>query len=121
MPIDYSAIARAGGIGKGIPLAAQKAERLRKRQTIDERESEKVKARSGGRCEVVVDGRRCSRRAFEVHHLLGGHGVRGRGLSAKAAAKQHCCQVCHSAITSHRIQRIGSAVPHYTDRYRKVA
>ena len=116
MPINYELLP----FGKGTPLAAQKAKRLRERQTIDERENEKVKARSGGRCEIVTDGRRCNRRGCQVHHMVGG-GLRAKGDSAKAAKKQHACEPCHSAITSHRIQRIGSAVPHYTDRYRKVA
>ena len=115
-PVDYSILA----LPKGKPKAIVKDERDRTRKTFDDKESDKVKVRSGGRCEVVVDGRRCNRRASEVHHLLGGHGVRGRGESAKADRKQHACGACHSAITSHRIQRLGPAMPKWTVRYRSV-
>ena len=86
----------------------------------DARESDKVKARSGWRCEVVTPWGRCRRRAFHVHHMLGGIGVRGRGESAKAIRKQHVCSDCHSDIGNHVLVRQGDQVPHWTDRYTRV-
>jgi hypothetical protein len=116
MPIDYSVLA----LPKGKPKSVLKDERDHARQSVDERENDKVKARSGGQCEIK-NPERCQRRANQVHHMLGGRGVRGRGESALAVRKQHACDKCHAAITSHRLQRIGSAVPHWTDSYRKAA
>ena len=52
----------------------------------DEVESAKVRARSGGRCEMSLSGR-CRRLASEVHHLMGGIGRRGYGSSALAKNK----------------------------------
>ena len=106
MRIDYGAISRAGGLGKGTPRKVAKAARTRLRVTVDERESAKVRVRSGGRCEVVVQGQRCSGRAFEVHHQMGGFGVRGRGKSALARNKTHACSKCHHAITGNVLQHI---------------
>lgn len=102
MPIDYNAIHLAGGFGKGTPAAVQRAERRKARESVDELESRKVKARSGGACEIVVIGEpRCRRRAIHVHHLLSGIGVRGRGMSALAKNKVHVCGACHRAIHAH--------------------
>lgn len=94
-------------------------------QQRDEQESEQVKARSTGRCEVWVDVNRkvswrCKRRALHVHHMLGGNGVRGRGESAKAIRKQHACADCHSDIGNRVLVRIGDGEPHFTDHYRRV-
>lgn len=62
--------------------------------------NEIVKQRSGGRCEVVVVGQeRCGHQATEVHHLIGGWRIRGRGLSALAEHKQHVCEQHHARIT----------------------
>ena len=61
----------------------------RARKSIDLSENEKVRERSGGRCE------RCGRRAVHVHHLMSGIGVRGRGASALAENKLHLCVECH--------------------------
>ena len=59
-------------------------------KAVDRKESERVKQRSGGRCEVsevtmlTVDDElhirivRCDQRAVHVMHLIGGNGKRGR-------------------------------------------
>lgn len=118
---------------KPRPEKLEKADRLRTRVSIDEKESKKVRERSGGRCEVeVVSGRwsvphatgvyrsRCKRRANQVHHMIGGIGVRGRGESAKRIRKQHTCAECHSDIGNKVLVRIGGVVPHFTDTYSRV-
>lgn len=107
------------------PRKLEKQDRLKVRVSLDDKESAKVKARSGGRCEIEVEVNRkvawrCKRRAVHVHHMLGGIGVRGRGESAKAIRKQHACSDCHSDITNHVLVRIGEQMPHYRDRYRRV-
>ncbi len=105
---------------KPRPRKLEKADRLRARVSVDDRESAKAKARSGGRCEVefvggtspseqlrwfastgTLPGKRCIRRAVHIHHRLGGIGVRGRGESAKADNKIHVCIQCHSDIHAH--------------------
>lgn len=99
MSIDYDAIGRAGGISKGRPLKTLRAEAKEEWQSIDDRESRKVRKRSGGQCEVRRVGfGRCQRRAFHVHHHMGGFGVRGRGDSALAKNKSHVCAQCHEDI-----------------------
>ena len=115
--IDYS----KSKLPKGPTRAALKMARDRLRETLDRAESAKVRVRSGGQCEVWVTDQRCRHRASEVHHLLGGIGRRGRGESCLARCKLHVCRTCHRLITSHRLQRIGSAMPHWADRYRRVA
>ena len=126
MPIDWQAIEDAGGFGKGKPAKLEKAERDRKREARDEKESDKVKERSGGRCEVTWFGRkamrvvRCPKRANQVHHMISGRGKRGRGISALAKHKQHVCGDCHPLITGHVLRRIGSEVPLWTDEYERV-
>ena len=106
MSIDYDAIARAGGLGKGT-LIRTTIERAKVAwQKVDDRESRKVRTRSGGQCEVRVGNVRCPKSAHEVHHHLGGIGVRGRGDSAKAQHKTHACAGCHGLITSRRLQHI---------------
>jgi hypothetical protein len=128
MPIDYEAIARAGGFGKGRPKSLLVEDVKKKRVSVDDRESEKVRKRSGGICEVhepltsrnVKTLGRCTRRAVHVHHMLGGNGVRGRGESAKSIRKQHVCDRCHEDIGGKKLVRIGGELPHYTDRYRRV-
>lgn len=106
---------------KGRPAALLRADVKKRRLSVDERESEKVKARSGGRCEVVEWGReRCKRRAFHVHHMLGGNGLRGRGESAKAIRKQHVCANHHRDIGAHVLERLGGPMPHWQDRYRRI-
>lgn len=121
MPIDYEAIARAGGIGKGRPKSLLVEDAKKTRVSIDERESLKVKKRSGGQCEIVEHGKsRCQKRAVHVHHMMGGIGVRGRGESAKAARKQHACSDHHDLITGKKLFRTGRELPHFKDEYRRV-
>lgn len=85
--------------------ALVKQDRTRAQQDRDWLESQKVRTRSQGQCErreQFADGyvSRCSRRAFPVHHMLGGIGRRGIGESAKAIRKQHLCAKCHRDITN---------------------
>jgi len=130
-PIDYEAIARAGGFGKGRPKSLLVEDVKKARVSVDDRESAKVKVRSGGRREAFIEKHpdvrvdltatwRCHRRALHVHHMLSGIGVRGRGESAKEIRKQHLCQKCHEDIGGKKLQRIGGDLPHYTDAYRRV-
>lgn len=97
---DYSFLEKIpGAITKG-PRHVKVIKKAKvARLTKDEEESEKVKKRSGGRCEIRVNNVRCGRRAFHVHHRKGGNGQRGRGDSALAANKDHACAQCHKQIT----------------------
>ena len=101
-----------------------------------------VRARSGGRCEVVTVGSDwraqviasletgrhpdgwCIRRAVHVHHMIGGRWKRGIGISALAEHKQHVCDSCHRDITGdvggRKLLRLGRQVPMWTDRYKRV-
>lgn len=121
MSIDYSTSA----LPKGRPAKLAKADRANDREAIDKRESKKVKQRSGGQCEVreryadSIVPYRCTRRAFHVHHMLGGIGVRARGKSALAIHKQHVCSDCHSDITGHVLRHIGGVIPLWTDAYKR--
>lgn len=85
--------------------AAEKRRKAAAIRAIDKAEREKVKARSGGRCEVIivrdVYHARCSRRASENHHLISGSGKRNHGPSILAAHRLHCCGPCHHLITNH--------------------
>jgi hypothetical protein len=94
------------------PAKVVKAKRVTARAALDEQESDKVKVRSKGQCEVIeaipnawskksFTLKRCPKRALHVHHLLGGIGVRGRGKSALAENKLHLCVDCHSDIHAH--------------------
>ena len=85
---------------KPRPSMLDKQDRRKALKSADLHENTKVKARSGGRCEMV-DGVRCTYQAAHVHHLLGGIGVRGRGESRLAANKLHLCERCHSEIHAH--------------------
>ena len=117
MPIDTSALP----FSKGRPASLLRDDRRKRRESVDDRESQKVRKRSGGKCEISVVGEPpCPRRACHVHHMLGGIGVRGRGESAKSARKQSACLPHHEQITGKRLQRIGPALPHFKDRYRRV-
>ena len=105
---------------------ATRERRLRtaRRLRADAKHSEAVKARSGGRCEVVVvygDSivpYGCWETATQVHHMIGGSGKRARGMSQLPEHKQHCCDECHQLITDRKLIRIGGDVPLWTDRYR---
>ena len=105
------------------PALSQRLERRRRkaqRDTLDRRESEKVKLRSGGRCEAWVVGQgRCKARATEVHHLLGGRGRRGRGHSVAALHKQNLCGSHHRQITAHAlvIWPVPGELPAWNDPY----
>ena len=110
-------------IPKPRPRALDKQDRAKAKQSVEERENKKVKARSRGQCEVKelehhrIPGvaqalglnRRCVRRASETHHFLGGMGRRGVKESALARNKLHVCGICHDLITRHILQ------PHWTD------
>lgn len=70
---------------------------------IDRRERAKVRARSGGQCEMRMRGTfgvyRCPRHASENHHLIGGIGRRNKGRSILAEHRLHLCAACHTDIT----------------------
>src|SRR3990167_2409825 len=108
---------------KGVTAKARIAKVRSARQSVDRRESAKVKARSEGWCEVMRLGPfgdyRCVLKANQVHHMLGGIGTRGRNRSALAEHKQHVCDTCHQLITEKRLERIGGDVPLWTDKYRR--
>lgn len=117
MPIDYSLLKFSKGRVKSLLVDdARKA-----RVSVDDRESAKVKVRSTGQCEIVERRKpRCIKKAIHVHHMIGGIGVRGRGESAKAIRKQHACPDHHELITAKKLVRIGRALPHFKDEYRRV-
>lgn len=50
--------------------------------------------RSKGYCELPW----CVRRATQTHHLLGGHGQRGRGESSLVDNKVCLCTRCHASV-----------------------
>ena len=102
---------------KGTTANVDRETRRRAFVARDRRESRKVKARSAGRCEVVIDFVRCPRVAQHVHHMLKGIGQRGHGISALKYHKQFACPECHDLIERHDVERVGLAVPHYTDTY----
>lgn len=102
MAINYDALA----FPKGTPLRTRIKLAKRAWQRVDERESRKVRKRSQGQCEVRLVGVRCPKVACQVHHHLGGFGVRGRGESALAKNKTHACTGCHSLIGSKRLLHI---------------
>jgi len=111
---------------KPRPAALERQDRRRERTTRDEAENMSVRARSGGRCEVTEDllssdlpPRRCRRRAWHIHHMIGGWGRRARGPSILAEHKQHVCAECHEAITRHILQRVGGDPPFWADVYRR--
>lgn len=101
---------------KGVTAKARIAKVRSARQSVDRRESAKVKVRSGGRCEVIeahpnswsqlsFSLKRCQRAAIHVHHLLSGRGVRARGASALQDNKLAVCGLCHADIHDRRLVR----------------
>ena len=117
----------------------ERRERRGRQDHIDASENRTVRQRSHGRCEMtelLITMRakgdaprqvvliRCARKASQIHHLLGGRGTRGVGRSALAIHKQHVCTQCHDDITGDvggkALQRIGGAVPRWSDYYRRV-
>ena len=108
---------------KGTPAALVIEQARKVRRSKDERESDKVRARAGGRCEISVIGEpACRRKAEQVHHLIGGR-MRGRSISALADHKQAACGPHHRDITGtvggQKLKRDGGPVPFWTDRYRR--
>lgn len=125
MPIDYGALS----LPKGRPAKLAKADRTKAREDIDKRENVKVKARSGGRCEIhwryegsrTLMAARCQRRSVPgVHHMIGGWGKRARGNSLLAEHKQDVCTKCHSDITGKVLRRVGGELPLWSDTYERV-
>lgn len=92
---------------KPRPAKLARAERRKQQMATDDAQNRVVRQRSGGRCEVIEEVmgglQRCDHVAIHVHHLLSGIGVRGRGRSAMAENKLHCCLRCHDAIHAHTL------------------
>ena len=102
-------------IAKPRPRMLDKLDAKRAREATDRAENVKVKARSGGQCEVqtlkqvryggMSMGRpmaiRCALRASHIHHLISGIGRRNVGKSIEAAHKLHVCERCHDKIHGH--------------------
>lgn len=111
---------------KPRPAKLDKADRKSARDAKDKAENAKVKARSGGRCEVMEVcfglpmSKQCQRRGNQTHHMIGGWGKRARGISILAEHKQWVCQRCHDDIGGHVLQRIGGDPPKWTDCYARV-
>ena len=76
---------------KPFPQVFERQARRACQQARERQENTTVKVRSGGQCEVVLGKTRCQKAGREIHHLLGGHGRRGRGDSALATHKVHSC------------------------------
>lgn len=109
---------------KPVPALIEKTQKQLAVASLEASENAEVRFRSGGVCEVTTlqDGVpiRCRRRATDIHHMIGGWGRRGRGISALALHKQHVCRWCHREISGHVLQHVGCQVPVFTDRYRRV-
>ena len=84
---------------KPSPQILERQQRRACQQARERRENTTVRKRSGGRCEVVLGGVRCRRAGRDVHHLLGGHGQRGRGESVLATHKVHACVEHHRLMS----------------------
>lgn len=109
---------------KPLPRALEKKQRTRAMIDIDILESQKVRARANGQCEVrelLRDGTvvRCTRKAYHLHHVLSGWGRRARGSSALAENKLHTCARCHQEIHAHILKRHGNG-PSFSDVYERV-
>jgi hypothetical protein len=115
MPIDYS----RSPLPKVNQVEATYREDMEKLLALaDKRGSEQARVRAEGQCEIWVDDVRCQKPDTQTHHMLGGHGVRARGESAKAIRKQRCCWDCHRLVQAEtKVRRVGGEMPHYTDRY----
>ena len=83
---------------KPVPQFVERQQRRACQQARERGENVTVKKRSGGRCEVVLGETRCRRPGREIHHLLGGHGQRGRRDSVLATHKVHTCVAHHRLI-----------------------
>ena len=95
---------------KHRPAALERKDRRNARKGQDLSENDKVRLRSGGRCELEsYDGpsdtwrriQRCERRAVHIHHKIGGWGKRARGSSILAENKLHLCVQCHADVHAH--------------------
>ena len=95
---------------KPIPQFVERQQRRACQQARERLENANVRARSGGRCEVVLGETRCRKAGREVHHLLGGHGRRGRGDSVLATHKVHTC-LDHHRLMSLRWIEVTWATP----------
>jgi hypothetical protein len=108
------------------PKAIEKADRVKALKQSDAEHNAEVRERSKGQCEVVWFGKvakkvqRCAKVATEIHHLYGGSGVRARGKSCLAKHKLHCCNSCHSLITSKILRRVGGEERLWTDEYERL-
>ena len=114
-----------GPTPKPRPSLLERQDRKKSRTDLDASESKKVKARSGGRCEVFVVGEgRCTKRAISIHHMIGGWGKRARGPSVLAEHKQHVCdgpRGHHRLITGHVLQVLSAGrEPRWDDAYERV-
>lgn len=99
---------------KARPKLLDKQECALKLARLDRAERKRCRERSGGRCEVreLYAGSlvpyRCTERATENHHLIGGIGRRNRGRSILAEHRLDVCSNCHSEITNHVLQPVGT-------------
>jgi hypothetical protein len=100
------------------PPIRSRATRRRAAERRDARQSERVRERSGGRCEVVTD-RRCTRPAQEIHHLR-----KPRLVHPEPEAKQHVCTQCHLWITGpiggRVLQIISDGAATWSDKYERL-
>lgn len=125
---------QAARLRKPRPKLLDKREAKADVRKVDRDENAKVKARSQGQCEVreVIaygnDGKPirfliCHRRAGHIHHLISGIGRRNIGLSIKASAKLHVCELHHSEIHGHVLKPV-DAICRYdaaTVRYERIS
>jgi hypothetical protein len=106
-------------IAKPRPRLLEKKDRRAAIAATDKAENAKVKARSGGQCEVVTLAKvpernatlgrwRCPLRASHVHHLISGIGRRNVGKSITAEAKLHVCERCHELIHGHVLKPVNA-------------
>lgn len=75
-------------------IKSTQGQRKRSRDRELERAKAVVRKRSGGRCEVKIDGVRCTRRRVSTHHKIGRvhpDGHRPENLLG-------CCLECHARI-----------------------
>lgn len=87
---------------KPRPAKLERQDRRRARQSADEAENVKVRARSRGYCELMTSAKwRCNRPARHIHHKIGGWGKRARGVSILAVNKLHLCPGCHADVHAH--------------------
>lgn len=111
-----------------LPKVTRRVTRKQERLAADRKGSQEARKRSEGRCEVVfmlsIGPRRCFADATQVHHMIGGRGKRGYGISALAEHKQHVCDGCHKDLTpgigGAKFYRIGGDIPRWDDTYKVI-